>query len=235
MTQEEGAVVLVSGGIDSATCLGVACASYGEIHPVHIQYGQQTAEVEEAMARRQVQHFREERDDPLIGPMEIIDYSSVFRHFAEGVANPEKTFEQQTEEDGRSSGYVPMRNLHLIATAAAIADVRDAQVVYHGAQSGDGADYPDCRQTFIDSAAGAITKSVPDNKTIGLRVPLITREKFEVVKIADTVGVDFEAAYSCYREVGDPENPEPCEECPACIERMEAFNLAGIEDPIMEK
>ena len=225
------AVVLMSGGIDSATCMGLAARQFDSIIPVHFQYGQQTEDVELDMAYNQVQHLSNVYDDTSVGGLQVVNYDGVFHHFAGGVAEPGKDFSHMEEDDGRSSGYVPMRNLHLIATGAAFADDRDAIAVFHGAQAGDDADYPDCRQTFMDSAAGAISKSVPDGQEINLQTPLIHKEKFEVIKLAHDVGVEFRHTYSCYTDVEDPDDPTPCGECPACAERAEAFEAAGIEDP----
>lgn len=231
VAKNDHAVVLVSGGIDSATCLGIACNKYERITPVHIDYGQQTSTVEQVLARGQCQHMAEEYPDTRISRTPVIEYSDVFKHFAEGVADDEKTFGHMTEDDGRSSGYVPMRNLHLLATAAAIADVEDADAIYHGAQAGDEADYPDCRPEFLDRAAGAINKSLPGDEYIDVRAPLLHSSKTEVLEEGHDVGVNFELTYSCYGEVEDPFAPNPCGNCPACKEREEAFEQTEFSDP----
>lgn len=233
MTQET-AVVLLSGGIDSATTMALACQEFDKVIPVHFQYGQQTESLELQMAEDQRIHLSIEYPGTDVGRLRVVDYSPVFGYFAEGVADPDKDFDHMVEEDGRSSGYVPMRNLHLIATGAAFADKLGASAVYHGAQGGDEADYPDCRQSFMDAAAGAISRSLPDDQALDLRIPLINKEKFEVIKLGHDLGVDFRCTYSCYSEVEDIDDPTPCGECPACEERREAFEAAGIEDPYME-
>jgi 7-cyano-7-deazaguanine synthase len=225
------AVVLLSGGIDSATCLAMASRSFKTIQPVHYNYGQQTADFEQKMAEKQARHLNEEYDDVEILPVKVIDYRSVFGEFAEGVAKDGKDFDDLEEEDGRSSGYVPMRNLHLIASGAAVADMEGAVAVYHGAQMGDEADYPDCRPDFMDSAAGAIKKSVPEERPMNLYCPLIGMDKPMVIAAAEDFGVDLSLTYSCYSEIDDPTDPEPCGECPACVERAEAFRKAGVADP----
>lgn len=224
------AVVLMSGGIDSATCMAIACNNFERIIPVHYQYGQQTAELELAMAERQRAHLDEEYPSVFVEELNVVNYEPVFSHFAGGVAKSGKDFDHMVEDDGRSSGYVPMRNIHLISTGAAFADIEGASAVYHGAQAGDEADYPDCRQTFMDSAAGAISKSLPD-RGIDVRTPIIHTPKPEVIELAQKKGVDFEYTYSCYTEVEEYDNPTPCGECPACAERAEAFEAAGIDDP----
>lgn len=225
----DSAVVLLSGGIDSATCLGIACRDHDHVLPVHVQYGQQTDAVEREMAAAQRDHFADTTNAD-VAPATVVDYESVFAHFAGGVAAPDKEFGHQNEADGRSSGYVPMRNLHLIATAAAFADVHDATAVYHGAQAGDEADYPDCRGEFMAAAGAAIARSVPETQPLHLKTPLLHTEKADVLRLADDLGVAFQYTYSCYRRT-PVESPTPCGDCPACLERAEAFSAADIADP----
>lgn len=226
------AIVLLSGGIDSATAMAIACNTHESVRPIHVRYGQQTAELERQMAINQRNHLSREYEGCHVGVLDVIDYSDVFEYFAAGVANPDKTFEGGTEDDGRSVGYVPMRNLHLIATAAAIADVDGAEYVYHGAQGGDEADYPDCRPVFMSSAERAISFSVPDSQRLELQTPLLSFSKPEVIQVAEKLGVEFQYTYSCYKATSI-RNPSPCGECPACEERISAFEEAEVEDPYM--
>lgn len=234
----EKAVVLVSGGIDSSVCLAKAAQRHNEIYPLHINYGQQTAELERRMAYNQCEHVAT-KTGTRIQRTPVVDYHLVFRHFAEGVASDRDSFTTEdgslTEEDGRSTGYVPMRNLHLISTAAAIADVEDASYVYHGAQGGDEDAYPDCRPSFMNAAQLAVNQSMADDERVLLRAPLIYSSKVDVIKKGETLPISWEYTYSCYEAVEDFENPEPCGECPACEERIHAFKEAGVEDPHMPK
>jgi len=228
------AVTLLSGGIDSATCLGVACNTHDRIIPVHYQYGQQTAEVERRMAEAQRTHMVDEYPEVTIEPLRVVDYEPVFKHNAGGVAESGKEFGHINEVDGRSSGYVPMRNLHLIATGAAFADTAGATAVYHGAQAGDHADYPDCRPTFMQAAHNAIDRAVPDGQTLKLNTPLLNLSKPDVLERAEEVGVAFKHTYSCYANT-PVEDPQPCGDCPACLERAEAFGKSSVEDPFHTK
>lgn len=227
------AIVLLSGGIDSATCLGLALEHYDEVQPIHYNYGQQTAEFEEQQALNLATYFRDQGHN--VHPVITIDYQSVFGVFGRGVASDRDSFVTEDgdleEDDGRSTGYVPMRNLHLIATGAAIADVNDGDAVYHGMQQGDEASYPDCRPDFAAAAEGAINQSLADGDSIDVRTPLLHRSKVEVIQQGENLGVPWEYTYSCYEAIENSEEPEPCGECPACIERAEAFMIAGIDDP----
>jgi 7-cyano-7-deazaguanine synthase len=230
------AIVLASGGMDSATCLAMACMHFDEIIPVHYDYGQQTADVEKRRAELQVNHLSNIYEDTVISQLEVVDYKPVFGHFARGTASDRESFTTEDgeleEDDGRSTGYVPMRNLHLIATGAAFADIHDADAVYHGAQSGDEESYPDCRGEFMVAAGNAISRSVADGDTIDLATPLLNMTKEEVIKNGEKFGVAWEYTYSCYSET-DFEDPDPCGECPACVERIEAFDGLDINDPVM--
>lgn len=224
------AVVLLSGGIDSAACLGIACRTNDHIIPIHFQYGQQSRELEYAYSRQQVLNFQHMMLDSTIEDLRMIQYGDVFKHFVEGVVD-DKEFGHMTEDDGRSSGYVPMRNLQFIATASAIADHEDANMVYHGAQQGDAEDYPDCSGSFMSTVYDSINESLPAQKHITLRTPLINSDKVEVIEMADKYGVHFEYTYSCYEEPDSIFAPEPCMDCPACKERKEAFEATKIKDP----
>lgn len=229
------AIVLLSGGIDSATCMGMACQNHETVVPIHINYGQQTAELERQMAYNQCVNMAKQYPNTVIPRTRVIDYRDVMGHFSGGVASDRDSFEtddgELVEDDGRSTGYQPMRNLHLIATAAGIADIRDADALYHGAQGGDEADYPDCRPEFMHYAEMAVNKSLADGEEIDVKAPLIHLSKEEVIQAGDRVGVDFSATYSCYSSVDSISNPNPCGNCPACEERSEAFREAGVEDP----
>lgn len=226
------AIVLLSGGIDSATCLGLALEHYDEVQPIHYNYGQQTAEFEEQQAVNLASHFRDEGHN--VHPVTTIDYQSVFEVFGRGVASDRDSFVTEDgdleEDDGRSTGYVPMRNLHLLATGAGVADVEDGDAIYHGMQQGDEASYPDCRPDFAAAAEEAINQSLADGDSINVRTPLLHRSKVEVIQQGENLGVPWEYTYSCYEAIEEDE-PEPCGQCPACIERGEAFHLARVTDP----
>jgi len=226
------AIVLLSGGIDSATCLGLALEHYDEVQPIHYNYGQQTAEFEEQQAYNLAEYFRDQGEK--VHPVTTINYTSVFEAFGRGVASDRDSFVTEDgdleEDDGRSTGYVPMRNLHLLATGAGVADVSDGDAIYHGMQQGDEAAYPDCRPDFAAAAEAAINQSLADDDHIDVRTPLLSFSKVEVIQRGENLGVPWEYTYSCYEAIEDDE-PEPCGQCPACIERGEAFHVARVDDP----
>lgn len=229
----EKAIVLVSGGIDSATCLAMAVKQYDEVIPVHYNYGQQTADFEQSQAKSLVECFQVDIDTE-IEDLTVVEYKDVFGHFAGGVASDRDSFVtddgELEEDDGRSTGYVPMRNLHLIGTGAAFADVHNADAVFHGMQAGDEASYPDCRERFRLAIQDAVNFSLADDESIDIRAPLVEMDKHEVIELGEELNVPWEYTYSCYEAI-DSEAVEPCGECPACVERAEGFENAGVEDP----
>ena len=218
------AIVLLSGGIDSATCLAIACDGHDTVGAVHIDYRQQTNDVEADRARRLADHYGVELTE--------IDYGPLLASLDRGTAGSRESFAGETESDGRSTGYVPMRNLHLLATAGAHADVVGATALYIGVQGGDDESYPDCREPFVRATQRALSASMADDESMDVVTPLIDRSKPDVIRLAADLGVPLEYTYSCYRAT-DPDDPTPCGVCPACVERIDAFDAAGIDDPIL--
>ena len=219
------AFVLLSGGIDSAVCLQQALDEHETVEAVHFDYGQQTEHIERPNAERQTEAAGV--------PLHVTDYRRVFGDFAEGTIEDKDYDSDRTTDDGHSVGYVPQRNLHLLTSAAALAEHETATgteiVLYHGAQGGDAADYPDCRPEFMDLAARAIDAGT-DQRDVRIETPLIDRSKADVLRLGEELGVDWTLTFSCYNDV----DGDPCGECPACIERAEAFEAAGIADPVLE-
>ena len=217
------AFVLLSGGIDSAVCLEKAARTHDSLAAIHIDYGQQTENIERANAEKQA--------DALDVPIYTCNYRAIFDEFAEGTIENKEYDRKHTTEDDHSVGYVPQRNLHFLTTAAAIAEHNTESgediTIYHGAQQNDEEDYPDCRPTFIEAAESAINRSTYQH-TIRITTPIIDQSKPEVLRLGEQLGVNWELTFSCYNDV----EGEPCGECPACIEREEAFEEAGISDPL---
>lgn len=217
------AFVLLSGGIDSAVCLQEALHQHQTVEAIHIDYGQQTSEIERRNAAQQA-HQAEI-------PLHECDYREVFDRFAEGTVKDQPYESENTVEEGHSVGYVPQRNLHFLTTAAAIAEhntpTSEDIVLYHGAQQNDRDAYPDCRPAFIEAAETAVNRST-DQHHIHIETPIINRSKPEVLRRGEDLGVDWRLTFSCYNDV----DGRPCGECPACLERSEAFDDAGITDPV---
>lgn len=219
------AFVLLSGGIDSAVCLQKAIKEHGKVEAIHFDYGQQTEEIERENAKNQCENQGI--------PLQVVDYRDVFKEFAEGTIRDQEYDETNLSQEGHSVGYVPQRNLHLLTSAAAIAehetDTSEDIVLYIGAQAGDGEDYPDCRPEFIESAEEAVNQSTEQHR-IEIKAPLINLTKEEVLIKGKNLEISWENTFSCYND----EEGDPCGECPACVERREAFEKASFEDPLIQ-
>lgn len=217
------AFVLFSGGIDSAVCLEKAVDNYDDIEAIHFSYGQQTEDIEFRNAQKQA--------DSHGIPLHRSDYRQAFQDFAEGTIEDKEYDRDQTTIEGHSVGFVPQRNLHFLVSTAAIAEHNTTAgediVLIHGAQNNDEEDYPDCRPEFFESAERAINRST-DQHEIAIRTPIISLSKEEVIELGSDLGVDWELTFSCYND----KKGDPCGECPACIERQEAFQEVGIGDPV---
>jgi 7-cyano-7-deazaguanine synthase len=218
------AFVLLSGGIDSAVCLQLALSEHDDVEAIHYNYGQQTVQREQENARHQAQNSDI--------PFHVVDYRDVFRNFAEGTIQDQSYDSNTVSQQGHSVGYVPQRNLHLLVSGAAVAEHHTSVgrdiVLYIGAQQNDAADYPDCRPEFIDAAEQAINRSTEQHQ-VTVKAPIINVSKTDVIDLGEELGVDWSLTFSCYNDT----DGLPCGECPACIEREEAFNEAGIEDPTL--
>ena len=223
------AVVLLSGGIDSTTCVAMAVNDYGaeNVKALCLSYGQKHKKELES-ARKVAKHYGiqliEESVDcfkfsncSLLEGREDIDHES----YAEQLA--------KLGGEGTVSTYVPFRNGILLSIAVAYAYSIDADLVYYGAHADDAAGraYPDCTPEFVNSMNEAVFWGT--GKKVKVIAPLLMMNKAEVVKIGLDLNAPYELTWSCY-EGGD----KPCGKCGTCIDRIKAFESNGVIDPLME-
>ncbi|WP_200674743.1 7-cyano-7-deazaguanine synthase QueC [Persephonella atlantica] len=225
MKQLGNAIVLVSGGMDSATLLWLAKREFSKVYAISFDYGQKH-KVELQFAK------------------ELVKEAEVNKHFIvevphlkgiEGSALTDKSIEVPSEEypEGPPITTVPMRNLNFLAIAASFADVYQIENIGIGIHSVD-SPYPDCRAEFASSAEAAINASsvmvAKKKNRIKVWTPFLGMTKTEVLKIGLELGVPYEKTYSCYRGT-----VPPCGECATCRQREEAFRSLGLEDPIKSR
>jgi 7-cyano-7-deazaguanine synthase len=218
-----GAVVLLSGGVDSTTCLALAVRDHGvpATLALSFDYGQKhRAEIEHA--RTVAQHYSVQH--------QVVQLPNVFRGSGStlidgGPSNPVVSYDELAE--GQSPAYVPFRNGLMLSTATALALVREAQAVYFGAHAEDGQRwaYPDCTPEFIGSMANAVF--VGTYFKVRLLSPLQWLTKREVVGVGLSLEAPYQLTLSCY----DGREPA-CGICPTCRSRRSAFRANGLEDPI---
>lgn len=215
------AIVLLSGGMDSAVCAAIARKEFNEVIALNMFYGQKHS-VERQCARRLVQKLG------LNGYQEM-DLTSVFTHMKSSLlALSGIEIDDAQPKDQIGATYVPGRNIIFLAIAAGIVDSIGASAVYIGAHSEDHGGYPDCRVAFIDS----MTHAIQHGTVSGVKIiaPFLLLRKADIVREGVRLGVPFEETHSCYRG----ERPA-CGTCPTCQLRLEAFKSAGYKDPLPYK
>lgn len=215
------AVVLLSGGLDSATTLALACAAGHECHCLTVDYGQRhRAEIAAAARVAQALHAVEHRvvalDLAAFGGSALTDLH---------IPVPEAPTE------GIPVTYVPARNTLLLALALAWAEVLGARDVWFGANAIDYSGYPDCRPQFMrafETLANLATKAAVEGHLLTLHTPVIELTKADIIRRGTALGVDYALTVSCYQASPDG---LACGRCESCRLRRAGFESAGITDP----
>jgi 7-cyano-7-deazaguanine synthase len=215
------AVVLLSGGLDSATTLALARRDGLSCHALSLDYGQRHhAELDAARAvalsMGAVEHRIMRLDMGAFGGSALTDAS---------IAVPESASE------GIPVTYVPARNTIMLALALGWAEVLDADSIYIGVNALDYSGYPDCRPAFVEAfqhLANLATKRAVNGAPIEIRAPLIDLTKAEIVLLGVSLGVDYRLTVSCYQADLDG---RACGRCDSCRLRRQGFEQAGLPDP----
>jgi 7-cyano-7-deazaguanine synthase len=216
------ALVVLSGGMDSATALAWAIREWNapEVSTVSFNYGSKHNGREHFAARALTKHYG-------VGNAYVrLPLKDLLRsHLMSGGAPiPHGHY----ADDNMKKTVVPFRNGIMLAVAAGIAESWGAQFMLIGNHAGDHAIYPDCRETFMTPMAQAIKAG--SWAGVELRRPFEAMSKADIVKLGAELGVPYQHTYSCYE--GDL---VACGRCGTCVERLEAFELAGGTDPIEYK
>jgi 7-cyano-7-deazaguanine synthase len=215
------AVVLLSGGLDSATALAVARSEVGACYALTIDYGQRhRLELEAARRVATAQGVADHRiakfDLSWIGGSALTDQSiDVPRVPSEGIPVT----------------YVPARNTIFLSLALGWAEVLAADAIYIGANAIDYSGYPDCRPEFMDAfrrLAALATRAGVEGRPTDIRAPLVNLTKAEIIKTGVRLGVDFALTLSCYEP---DEQGRACGVCDACRLRARGFAEADVPDP----
>lgn len=215
------AVVLVSGGLDSATTLAMAVADGYTCHALSFRYGQRHTVELEAAARVAARHgARAHRvihiDLAAFGGSALTDPD---------IAVPEAPTE------GIPVTYVPARNTVFLSLALGYAEVLGARDIFIGVNAVDYSGYPDCRPAFIEAferLAGLATRAGVEGERFTVHTPLIDLSKADIIRRGIALGVDYADTVSCYQP--DPDGAA-CGRCDSCRLRREGFRAAGVTDP----
>ena len=220
------AVCLVSGGLDSATCLGVAKHAGFECYAMSFDYGQRHR-IELDAAARVARHF-DAREHRIVH----IDLRAFGGSALTADIDVPKGRSMQEMGKGIPITYVPARNTIFLAYALAWAEVLECSDIFIGVNAIDYSGYPDCRPEFIEAferMANLATKAGVEGRTrTQIHTPLAKLGKAEIIRLGAQVGVDFGLTHSCY----DPgEGGRPCGHCDSCLLRRKGFREVGLTDP----
>ncbi|EKF73995.1 exoenzyme S synthesis protein B [Alcanivorax hongdengensis A-11-3] len=215
------AVVLLSGGLDSATCLAIARDQGYQCHTIAFDYGQRTRSELDAAARVSealgaASHRVIELGMGNIGGSALTDHNI------------------EVPEDGGEGipvTYVPARNTVFLSLALGLAEVTGAEAIYIGVNAVDYSGYPDCRPAFIEAfqtLANLATKAGVEGNTIRIETPLMHLSKAQIIQQGEGLGLDYGLTVSCYQ--ADAEG-RACGRCDSCRLRKQGFADALVKDP----
>ncbi|MEJ0084216.1 MAG: 7-cyano-7-deazaguanine synthase QueC [Pseudomonadota bacterium] len=215
------AVVLLSGGLDSATVLAMARAAGLECYALSVSYGQRHQAELNAAAR--IAHASGAREHRIMH----VDLARIG-----GSALTDKSIDvPTTSAPGIPVTYVPARNTIMLSLALAWAEVLKASEIHIGVNAVDYSGYPDCRPEFVaafEALAGLATKAGVEGGSLRIRAPLIDLSKAQIIRVGAGLGVDYALTVSCYQADA---SGRACGRCDSCRLRREGFVAAGISDP----
>lgn len=221
-------VVLLSGGLDSATVAYMAKEWNSEIHALSLDYGQRH-KIELKCARKIAYKVKAKSFKKVTLPLTHLKSSALTN---KDLHLPIKRLEQEMSRDIPVT-YVPGRNTIFLSYAASYAEDIGALVIMTGVNAQDYSGYPDCRPEFINKFNDLLlvsNKRGLNGDPIEVRAPIIHMRKEDIIKKGLSLGVPYEDTWSCYK--GDI---PPCRECDSCVLRAKGFREAGIEDPLLVK
>lgn len=219
------AICLLSGGLDSATCVYDARRKGFEVIGLTIDYGQRhDRELASASAFARllkIQHYQVAFDMPWRGSS--LTDKSVLLHDAKDVQHISKRI---------PNTYVPARNSIFLSLAASCAEASGAEAIFIGANAVDYSGYPDCRPLYLKTFEDLIkkgTKAGAEGRKIKIYAPLLRLSKKQIILKALKLGVPIEKTWSCYRG-----GKNPCGSCDSCLLREKGFKDAGKKDPLLK-
>lgn len=222
-TEKEQAVILLSGGLDSSTCLAIAKDQGYECYTLAIDYGQRH-QAELNASAQVAKHLDVARHQVM--PLDLTQFG--------GSALTDRNIDVPEFDKSRGvipSTYVPARNTIFLSIALAYAEVVKADAIFIGVNAVDYSGYPDCRPAFIDAyeiMANLATKAGVEGHKLRIHAPLINLSKAEIIQKGNQLGFDYGLTVSCYQAT---ENGLACGHCDSCCYRKQGFKEAGIADP----
>lgn len=243
----QNAVVLLSGGLDSVTCLYWAKANFANVTAISFDYGQRhNSELMFAKKNAelaQVSHRVISIDLAQLGGSALTDHSltvptgdnTEFKSNADSHKNAEINGSNKVDTHVDNSAipitYVPARNTIFLSYALAVAEVTQSNTIVIGVNAVDYSGYPDCRPEYIEAfeiMANLATKAGVMGEKLNIATPLLNLSKAEIIKLGVSLGVDYSQTVSCYQA---DEQGRACGECDSCYLRQQGFLQAEIDDP----
>lgn len=216
------AVVLVSGGMDSAVTIAIAREQGYQVHALSVAYGQ----------RHSAELAASERVSGLLGAVEHKTVQVDLRTIGGSALTADIDVPlDQTGEQGIPVTYVPARNTIMLSIALGWAEVLGSTDIWCGVNAVDYSGYPDCRPAFIEAfeqLANVATKAGVEGAGIRIHAPLMRMSKADIAREGQRLGVDFSETVSCYQ--ADAQG-RACGHCDACVLRAQGFKAAGLPDP----
>ncbi len=218
---KQKAVVLMSGGMDSALCAGIAAEQGYEIAGLHLNYGQLTE-------ARELQAFNQLCDyynaiDRLVVDVKYFSQIGGSSLTDNSIPVPPASFDKSNVPNT----YVPFRNANILCIAASWAEVIEAGALFIGAVEDDSSGYPDCRASFFEAMQQVINLGTKPSTNIKIVTPIINFSKMQIVQKSMELNVPLQLTWSCYKN-----EDKACGECESCKLRLKGFSLSGYRDPI---
>ncbi len=216
------AVVLISGGMDSCVCAGLADRDF-TLAALHINYGQRTQ-------ARELRAFNEIADHYRVAPAlrMVVSIEHLARIGGSSLVDTHLAIaDAGTGPQGIPNTYVPFRNGNMLGIAVSWAEVLGAEAVYIGAVEEDSSGYPDCRKSFYDAYQRVIETGTKYEHPLVIHTPLIAMSKAEIVRTGLEIGAPLQLTWSCYKN-----EDSACGVCESCVLRLRGFRRAGHDDPI---
>jgi 7-cyano-7-deazaguanine synthase len=219
------AIILLSGGLDSATCLAYAKNKGFDLYALSFDYGQR-------------HKFELESAKNVAECFNVIEHKIInidLRTFgASALTDDIEVPDADKENMGKDIPvtYVPARNTIFLSYALAYAEVRNCFNIFIGVNNVDYSGYPDCRPEYIEAykkMANLATKSGIEGKKLSIHTPLLNLNKSEIIKLGINLGVDYSITHTCYNP---NEQGNSCGKCESCVYRLKGFKEAGIKDPV---
>lgn len=215
------AVVLLSGGLDSATALAMARAQGFACHALSVNYGQ----------RHHTELTAAHRVAQMLGAFEHRTIGIDLAAFGGSALTDPRIAVPQQPGEGIPVTYVPARNTVMLSLALAWAEVLQAQDIFIGVNAVDYSGYPDCRPAYIEAferMANLATRAGTEGRRIAIHAPLMHWSKAEIIRQGVALGVDYAQTVSCYQA---DESGRACGVCDSCRLRRAGFQEAGVTDP----